>query len=181
ARPRWRTSGRAGGKRRAVRRSRWRSPRAPVRRDPSRRTLHGAGTRCNGSDFARASVLRLPILASSMGMDVKLPNLGEGADSGTVVSVLVKPGASVKKGQNIIELETGKAVAPIPAPADGKIGRIAVKEGDTVSVGQLILVLETGDGETGAGKAPESAAEPAAPRKSAPPPRGRAATRRRPE
>ncbi len=116
-----------------------------------------------------------------MGMDVKLPNLGEGADSGTVVSVLVKPGASVKKGQNIIELETGKAVAPIPAPADGKIGRIAVKEGDTVSVGQLILVLETGDGETGADKAPESAAEPAAPRKSAPPPRGRAATRRRPE
>ena len=52
-------------------------------------------------------------------MDVKLPNLGEGADSGTVVAVLVKPGAQVKPGQNIIELETGKAVAPIPAPAAG--------------------------------------------------------------
>lgn len=77
-------------------------------------------------------------------MDVKLPNLGEGADSGTVVSILVKPGAQVRKGQNLIELETGKAVAPIPAPADGKIGRIAVKEGDKIAVGQLILVLETG-------------------------------------
>ncbi len=79
-------------------------------------------------------------------MDVKLPNLGEGADSGTVVSVLVKPGAPVKKGQNIIELETGKAVAPIPAPADGVVGRVAVKEGDKLSVGQLILVLEAGGG-----------------------------------
>ncbi|MBL9137856.1 MAG: 2-oxo acid dehydrogenase subunit E2 [Verrucomicrobiales bacterium] len=75
-------------------------------------------------------------------MDVKLPNLGEGADSGTVISVLVKPGAPVKKGQNIIELETGKAVAPIPSPADGTVGRIAVKEGDKLAVGQLILVLE---------------------------------------
>ena len=43
-------------------------------------------------------------------MDVKLPNLGEGADSGTVVGILVKPGAQIKKGQSIIELETGKAV-----------------------------------------------------------------------
>jgi pyruvate dehydrogenase E2 component (dihydrolipoamide acetyltransferase) len=79
-------------------------------------------------------------------MDVKLPNLGEGADSGTVVSILVKPGAQVRKGQNIIELETGKAVAPIPAPADGKVGRVAVKEGDKLNVGQLILVLETAGG-----------------------------------
>ncbi len=89
-------------------------------------------------------------------MDVKLPNLGEGADSGTVVSVLVKSGAPVKKGQNIIELETGKAVAPIPCPRDGKVGRIAVKEGDKLSVGGLILVLET-DGAPAA-EAPAAAA-----------------------
>ncbi len=81
-------------------------------------------------------------------MDVKLPNLGEGADSGTVVSVLVKPGASVKKGQNIIELETGKAVAPIPSPADGVVSRLAVKEGDKLNVGQLILALEVAGGTT---------------------------------
>lgn len=87
-------------------------------------------------------------------MDVKLPNLGEGADSGTVVSVLVKPGAAVKKGQNVIELETGKAVAPIPAPAAGTVSRVAVKEGDKLSVGQLILVLDGGDGS--GGKEPEA-------------------------
>lgn len=113
-------------------------------------------------------------------MEVRLPNLGEGADSGTVVSVLVKPGASVKKGQNIIELETGKAVAPIPSPAEGRVGRLAVKEGDRLAVGQVILVLEgTAGGETSAPPAtPATATATKAPAKPAPaaaPPRPRAA------
>lgn len=107
-------------------------------------------------------------------MDVKLPNLGEGADSGTVVSVLVKPGAPVKKGQNIIELETGKAVAPIPSPADGVVGRIAVKEGEKLGVGNLILVLNTNGGSaTPAADAP--VAEPAARPEAAPSPKRKAA------
>ena len=75
-------------------------------------------------------------------MDVKLPNLGEGADSGTVVGILVKPGAQIKKGQSIIELETGKAVAPIPSPAAGTVTNIRVKEGDKLSVGGVILSLD---------------------------------------
>ncbi len=90
-------------------------------------------------------------------MDVKLPNLGEGADSGTVVGILVKPGAQVKKGQNLIELETGKAVAPIPSPAAGTVTSIRVKEGDKLSVGGLILSLDAAAG-----------AAPAAPTASAP-------------
>jgi pyruvate dehydrogenase E2 component (dihydrolipoamide acetyltransferase) len=94
-------------------------------------------------------------------MDVKLPNLGEGADSGTVVGIMVKPGAQVKKGQNIIELETGKAVAPIPAPAAGTITTIHVKEGQKISVGALIVSM---DAEAGAAAAPQAAA----PKKTAP-------------
>jgi pyruvate dehydrogenase E2 component (dihydrolipoamide acetyltransferase) len=77
-------------------------------------------------------------------MDVRLPNLGEGADSGSVVSLLVKEGDQVKQGQTLLELENEKAVAPIPSPADGKITAIKVKEGDQVSVGQVVLSLETG-------------------------------------
>lgn len=94
-----------------------------------------------------------------MGMEVKLPNLGEGADSGVVVSILVKPGAPVKKGQNVVEIETGKAVAPIPSPADGTVSRLAVKEGDKLAVGQLILVLDGPGGATPGDSAPESASE----------------------
>ena len=81
-------------------------------------------------------------------MDVKLPNLGEGADSGTVVGILVKPGAQIKKGQSIIELETGKAVAPIPSPAAGTVANIRVKEGDKISVGAVILSLDEAPGAT---------------------------------
>ena len=78
-------------------------------------------------------------------MDVRLPKLGEGADSGTVVSVLVKDGDEVKEGQTLIELENEKAVAPIPAPVSGKIAKVSVKEGDKISVGHIILTLaETG-------------------------------------
>ena len=93
-------------------------------------------------------------------MDVKLPNLGEGADSGTVVGVLVKPGAQIKKGQNIIELETGKAVAPIPSPAAGTVTNIRVKEGDKIGVGAVILSLDEAGGGTATATA--TAAPPAA-------------------
>jgi pyruvate dehydrogenase E2 component (dihydrolipoamide acetyltransferase) len=77
-------------------------------------------------------------------MDLKLPPLGEGVDSGSVVSILVKEGEQVQKGQGIIELETGKAVAPVPASAAGKVTNIIVAVGDTISVGQPILSLEAG-------------------------------------
>jgi len=75
-------------------------------------------------------------------MDVKLPHLGEGADSGVVVSLLVKEGETVQKDQTIIELENEKAIAPIPSPASGEVAQIRVKEGDKISVGQVILVLK---------------------------------------
>ncbi|HTS19845.1 MAG TPA: 2-oxo acid dehydrogenase subunit E2 [Verrucomicrobiae bacterium] len=93
-------------------------------------------------------------------MDIKLPRLGEGAESGTVVSIFVKPGDQVSEGQTIVELENEKAVAPIPSSASGKVAKLYVKEGDKLSVGQPILALDT-DG------APAAAAKPSAP----PPPR----------
>ncbi|MGO9529487.1 MAG: 2-oxo acid dehydrogenase subunit E2 [Verrucomicrobiia bacterium] len=90
-------------------------------------------------------------------MDIKLPRLGEGAESGTVVSVLVKAGDQVKEGQTIVELENEKAVAPIPATSSGRVAKLYVKEGDKISVGQPILALET-DG------APSVTSAPAVPR-----------------
>lgn len=74
-------------------------------------------------------------------MDVKLPNLGEGADSGTVVNLLVKAGDTVTAGQGLLELESEKAVATIPAPAAGLVGEVFVKIGDKVSVGQRLVSL----------------------------------------
>jgi pyruvate dehydrogenase E2 component (dihydrolipoamide acetyltransferase) len=91
-------------------------------------------------------------------MDITLPRLGEGAESGTVVSVFVKPGDQIKEGQTIVELENEKAVAPIPASAAGRVAKVYVKEGDKISVGQPILAL-TNDS---AAATPTAASAPAA-------------------
>jgi pyruvate dehydrogenase E2 component (dihydrolipoamide acetyltransferase) len=86
-------------------------------------------------------------------MDVKLPNLGEGADSGTVVNLLVKAGDTISAGQGILELESEKAVATIPAPAGGVVAQVFVKVGDKIGDGQRLLAL----GEAGAAPAPAAA------------------------
>ena len=91
-------------------------------------------------------------------MDVKLPRLGEGADSGTVASIFVKEGDQVTKDQPLLELESEKAVATIPSPEAGTVAKIHVSEGDEIRVGQLILTL-SGDGAP-AQKAPAAAAPP---------------------
>jgi pyruvate dehydrogenase E2 component (dihydrolipoamide acetyltransferase) len=74
-------------------------------------------------------------------MDVRVPQLGEGADSGSVVSIFVKEGDKIKKDQTILELENEKAVAPIPSPAAGAVTKVHVKVGDKISVGQLVISL----------------------------------------
>ncbi len=97
-------------------------------------------------------------------MDVKLPKLGEGADSGVVVSILVNVGDDVKQGQTILELESEKAVAPVPSSASGKVASIRAKVGERLSAGQEILTLEGGgSGEPSTPSPKESApAQPAA-------------------
>ncbi|MFO1488412.1 MAG: 2-oxo acid dehydrogenase subunit E2 [Verrucomicrobiota bacterium] len=89
-------------------------------------------------------------------MDVKLPNLGEGSDTGTVVNVFVKEGDHVAKDQPLLELENEKAVATIPSTAAGTVAKVFVKAGDRISVGQKIVTL------SGAGAAAAPAEKPAA-------------------
>ena len=86
-------------------------------------------------------------------MDVRLPRLGEGVDSGTVVNIFVKEGDTIKADQPIVELESEKAVASIPSPAGGKVTKIHIKTGDKLSVGQVVLSLtEGGEESSGAPK-----------------------------
>jgi pyruvate dehydrogenase E2 component (dihydrolipoamide acetyltransferase) len=79
-----------------------------------------------------------------MASEVKLPELGENIESGTISKILVAVGDQVEKDQAIIELETDKAVVEVPADRSGKVKEIAVKEGDELKVGQKIIVLEDG-------------------------------------
>lgn len=88
-------------------------------------------------------------------MLVKLPNLGEGADSGSVANVLVQVGDQIEKNQTIIEIESEKALVPVPSPVAGKVAEVKVAEGDSISVGQPILEVES-DGAEAEAEAEES-------------------------
>src|SRR6266851_1785879 len=94
-------------------------------------------------------------------MYVKLPKLGEGADSGIVVNLFVKEGDTIARDQAIMELENEKAVASIPSTAAGVVTKVYVKAGDRVSAGQKILTVG-GDAPVAAATAPAAAPKPAA-------------------
>lgn len=92
-----------------------------------------------------------------MATEVKLPELAENVDTVTVSRVLVQVGDHVKVDQSILEVETDKAAAEVPASAAGIVAEIRTKEGDSINVGQVILVL---NGEANASDAPPPAAAP---------------------
>ncbi|MDZ7722539.1 MAG: dihydrolipoyllysine-residue acetyltransferase [candidate division KSB1 bacterium] len=83
-----------------------------------------------------------------MSMEIKLPELGENIDSGSVASVLIKKGDTVEKDQPLIELETEKAVVEVPSDAAGVVQDVLVNEGDEVKTGQVIVKLEEGQAST---------------------------------
>ncbi|WP_425617759.1 2-oxo acid dehydrogenase subunit E2 [Anatilimnocola sp. NA78] len=93
-----------------------------------------------------------------MAIEVKLPNLGEGVESGDVVDVLVSVGDTIAKDQGILEIETGKATMQVPSDFAGKVVKVHVTKGQTVKNGAILLTLEG----AAAGSAP-AAAKPAAP------------------
>ncbi len=96
-----------------------------------------------------------------MAIEVTLPGLGEGIESGDVLELLVKEGDTVKADQGLMEMETDKATVTLPSPAAGKVVKILVSPGDTVAIGQVVAQLEAVGGGTAAAPAkPVPAAEP---------------------
>ena len=65
-----------------------------------------------------------------MATDVKLPRLGQGMESGTIVRWLKAEGDSVEKGEPLFEVDTDKATQEVEAEATGVLLRIAVAEGE---------------------------------------------------
>ncbi len=75
--------------------------------------------------------------------EFKLPEVGEGIESGLVVSLLVKVGDSIEIDQPLLELETDKAVVEVPSTVAGVVESIAVKENEEAKVGQVILSVSS--------------------------------------
>ena len=108
-----------------------------------------------------------------MTVEVKVPSLPESVSDGTLVNWKKKPGEAVKRGENLVDLETDKVVLDIPAPADGVLGPILRQEGDIVTTGDVIATLE--EGAVAQAAAPVAAPAPA-PVAAAPAPVAMAAT-----
>ena len=100
-------------------------------------------------------------------MDFRLPALGEGIDSATVVGVRVKPGDAVTAGQEVIDVETDKAAMAVPVEAAGTVEAVLVKPGDKVPVGAPILKLQASGGREPPESSPKE--KPAATQSPAPP------------
>jgi len=77
-----------------------------------------------------------------MTIEVTLPDLGDGIESGDVLEIFVSEGDTIEKGQDIVEMETDKATVTVPASAGGKVTKILISEGDTVAINGAILELE---------------------------------------
>lgn len=75
-------------------------------------------------------------------MEVKLPFLAEGVDSCTVSFWHVSEGDNVEKGDDLVEMQTSKAVFNVPSPSAGTISEILVSEGDDVKVGDIICIID---------------------------------------
>ncbi|KQQ79638.1 acetoin dehydrogenase dihydrolipoyllysine-residue acetyltransferase subunit [Aureimonas sp. Leaf324] len=73
-----------------------------------------------------------------------MPRLGETMEEGRIVGWLIRPGQPFKRGESILEVETDKTVAELPALADGILAETLVAPGDIVSVGAPIARLEGG-------------------------------------
>jgi pyruvate dehydrogenase E2 component (dihydrolipoamide acetyltransferase) len=95
-----------------------------------------------------------------MATEVKLPELGDGIESGDVLEIFVAVGDDISEGQDIVEMETDKATVPVPASVGGKVTKILVSEGDTVPIGGAILEVEAVAGATTPSAPEPEAAQP---------------------
>jgi pyruvate dehydrogenase E2 component (dihydrolipoamide acetyltransferase) len=92
-----------------------------------------------------------------MPTEVKLPRLGQGMESGTIVKWLKSEGDAVEKGEALYELDTDKVTQEVEAEASGVLLKIAITEGE-VAVGRTIGFIGE-KGEDVAESAPAESAE----------------------
>jgi len=115
-----------------------------------------------------------------MASEVKLPRLGQGMESGTIVRWLKSEGEAVAKGDPLYELDTDKVTQEVEAETTGVLLKIVVADGE-VDVGTTVGVIGAQDEDVsellaasqgGNGGAPEAEATAAATARTAETPSG---------
>jgi len=76
-----------------------------------------------------------------MAYNFKFPDIGEGLVEGVVVAWKVKEGERVDEDQDLVDIETEKAVFTLPSPAEGMVLKIHYKEGEAIRVGDVLITI----------------------------------------
>jgi pyruvate dehydrogenase E2 component (dihydrolipoamide acetyltransferase) len=93
--------------------------------------------------------------------DIVMPRLSDTMEEGTILRWLKQDGEEIRRGVELVEIETDKAAMTYESDQDGTLQTVAA-EGDTLPVGELIArVGVPGDGATAGGGAAAEAAEAA--------------------
>jgi pyruvate dehydrogenase E2 component (dihydrolipoamide acetyltransferase) len=83
-----------------------------------------------------------------------MPALEMAQESGKIIRWLKSEGATVTKGEPLMEIETDKVTVEIEAPASGILTNITAREGDVVPVGQTIAVILAPDEQSAPSASP---------------------------
>jgi len=79
-----------------------------------------------------------------MSTEIKVPVLPESVSDATVAVWHKQPGDSIRRDENLVDLETDKVVLEVPSPVDGVFSKIVRDSGETVLSGELLGVIEEG-------------------------------------
>ena len=71
-----------------------------------------------------------------------LPDLGEGLPDATIVEWYVKVGDTIRLDENLVSMETAKAVVDVPSPVSGKVLKLAGAAGDVIVTGTMLAEFE---------------------------------------
>ncbi len=95
---------------------------------------------------------------------ILMPQLGESITEATIMSFLIKAGDTITADQELIEVETNKAVMSVTALCGGTIAELLAAEGETLAVGTILGYIEATEEEIerqGLGSTADSAADEA--------------------
>ena len=79
-----------------------------------------------------------------MTIEVKVPVLPESVEDATIATWHKKPGDTIRRDENLVDLETDKVVLEVPSPVAGVVQELKVEEGAVVTADELLATVEAG-------------------------------------
>jgi 2-oxoglutarate dehydrogenase E2 component (dihydrolipoamide succinyltransferase) len=95
-------------------------------------------------------------------IELRVPALPESIRDATVAAWRKRPGESVVKNENLLDLETDKVVLEVPAPVNGVLREILHAQGEKVRGGDVLALITPADAASGKGVAAQVSGAPSA-------------------